>query len=58
MLLKKLLTCFQRKAMTIPIGKLSMDIGAESREEVEHGIEVGDLISFKGQFQLKIILSQ
>ena len=49
-----LLTEAERQG-TIPVDKLSIDIGAESREEIaEYGIQVGDLISFKGQvFQLK-----
>lgn len=49
-----LLTDSERQGK-IPIDKLSIDIGAQSREETEeYGVQVGDMISFKGQFfQLK-----
>jgi len=45
-----LLTEAERQG-TIPVAKLAIDIGAQSREEVlEAGVQVGDLISFKGIF--------
>jgi len=45
-----LLTEAERQG-AIPVDKLSIDIGAQSREEVEkYGVQVGDMISFKGQF--------
>lgn len=45
-----LLTESERQGM-IPVNKLSIDIGAQNREEAQgYGIQVGDLVSFKGQF--------
>jgi endoglucanase len=45
-----LLTEAERQG-TIPVTKLAIDIGAQSREDAEkYGIQIGDMISFKGQF--------